>query len=48
QESLVRVTRALAQPDLLAYDQTEAVVNIPLYVPCRADGLLSAAPAHTG
>jgi len=48
QESLVRVTRALAQPDLLAYDQTEEVVNIPLYVPCRADGLLSAAPAHTG
>lgn len=48
QESLLRVTRALAQPDLLTYDQTEEVVNIPLYVPCRADGQLPALPAHSG
>jgi phosphonate ABC transporter permease subunit PhnE len=34
QESLVRVTRALAQPDILKYDQETEVVNAPVYVTC--------------
>jgi phosphonate ABC transporter permease subunit PhnE len=40
QESLVRVTRALAQPDFFEYDQIEEVVNVPVLVPCPADGIL--------
>jgi phosphonate ABC transporter permease subunit PhnE len=38
QESLVRVTRALAKPDILEYDQEEETVNFPLYVPCPPGG----------
>ena len=38
QESLVRVMRALAKPDILAYDQREEVINSPLYVTCPAGG----------
>src|SRR5690242_2552316 len=34
QESLVRVTRALAQPDIFQYDQETEVVNAPVYVTC--------------
>ncbi len=34
QESLTRVTRTLAQPDIITYDQETVVVNSPLYVPC--------------
>jgi len=34
QESLVRVTRALARPDILRYEQTIQVINAPVYVPC--------------
>lgn len=37
QESLTRVTRALAQPDLITYDKKDAIVNAPLYVPCPAN-----------
>jgi phosphonate ABC transporter permease subunit PhnE len=44
QESLTRVTRTLAQPDLITYDKKEAIVNSPLYVPCPADGILSNIP----
>lgn len=40
QESLTRVTRTLAQPDLITYDKKEAIVNSPLYVPCAAGELL--------
>ena len=40
QESLTRVTRTLAQPDLITYDKEEAKVNSPLYVPCPADRTL--------
>ncbi|HBX70985.1 MAG TPA: hypothetical protein DEH25_16825, partial [Chloroflexi bacterium] len=36
QESLIRVTRALAKPDLFEYEQVEQVVNTPIYVPCPA------------
>ncbi|GAB4489920.1 MAG: hypothetical protein OHK0031_13490 [Anaerolineales bacterium] len=42
QESLTRVVRSLAKPDLIEYEQVEEIVNAPLYVPCRADG--AAAP----
>jgi hypothetical protein len=45
QESLTRVTRTLAQPDLITYDKKEAIVNSPLYVPCPADNNLSNIPA---
>jgi ABC-type phosphate/phosphonate transport system permease subunit len=38
QESLARVTRTLAQPDIIGYDQEVVVINAPLYVPCPADG----------
>jgi len=38
QESLVRVMRALAKPEILAYDQREEVINSPLYVTCPAGG----------
>ncbi len=38
QESLVRVMRALAKPDILAYDQKEEVINTPVYVTCPAAG----------
>ncbi|MFZ5909068.1 MAG: ABC transporter permease subunit [Chloroflexota bacterium] len=48
QESLVRVTRALAEPDLFEYDQEEEIVNAPVYVPCPADGNLPAAPEPGG
>lgn len=39
QESLVRVTRALAKPEIFAYDQVEEVINQPIYVPCPPDGV---------
>ena len=38
QTSLIRVTRALAQPELLEYDQEEQLVNAPVYVPCPDGG----------
>ncbi|GAB4580096.1 MAG: hypothetical protein Fur0022_28350 [Anaerolineales bacterium] len=41
QESLVRVTRALAQPDIFEYEQEEIIINTPVYVPCPAGGLPS-------
>jgi phosphonate ABC transporter permease subunit PhnE len=44
QESLTRVTRTLAQPDLITYDKKEAIVNSPLYVPCPTNGSLSNLP----
>jgi phosphonate ABC transporter permease subunit PhnE len=44
QESLTRVTRALAQPDIITYDQEEVVINSPLYVPCPSSALLSTLP----
>ncbi len=42
QESLVRVTRALFQPDLFTYKQDESVVNTPIYVPCPEGGSVPA------
>src|SRR5215213_1070419 len=39
QESLVRVMRALAKPDIFAYEQQEEVLNAPVYVTCPAGGV---------
>ena len=36
QESLVRVMRALAQPEIIEYEQDVQVINAPIYVPCPA------------
>ncbi|MHB8776832.1 MAG: ABC transporter permease subunit [Anaerolineales bacterium] len=41
QESLARVMRALAKPEIFEYDQEIEVVNAPVYVTCPADGNLS-------
>ena len=38
QESLTRVMRALAKPEIFAYEQTEEIVNSPVYVTCPAGG----------
>ncbi len=38
QESLTRVMRALAKPEIFAYDQQEEIVNSPVYVTCPASG----------
>ena len=49
QESLVRVMRALAKPEIFAYDQEEEIINSPVYVPCPASGVPSIPePATTG
>jgi hypothetical protein len=48
QTSLQRVTRALANPDIFEYNQTEQIINFPIYVPCHTDGTLPAAPEHAG
>jgi len=39
QESLIRVTRALARPEIFEYEQAEEIVNIPVYVPCPPDAI---------
>src|SRR5215207_2517681 len=39
QESLVRVMRALAKPEIFAYEQEEEVINAPVYVPCPPSGI---------
>ncbi len=36
QESLTRVLRALARPEIFEYEQVDTVVNTPIYVPCQA------------
>lgn len=47
QESLTRVLRALAHPDLFEYDQIETNVEIPIYVPCQ-DGIEAPQPGENG
>src|SRR5215207_8340794 len=39
QESLVRVMRALARPEIFEYEQQVEVINAPVYVPCPAGGV---------
>ena len=46
QASLQRVLRALAKPEILEYDQTEQIINFPVYIPCHADGALPSTPEH--
>jgi len=48
QESLIRVMRALAKPDLLEYEQEVEIVNTPVFLPCPADGTLPATPEPSG
>ena len=49
QESLVRVMRALAKPDIVAYDQEEEVINSPVYVTCPSGGApVLETPSKTG
>jgi len=48
QESLVRVTRALAQPDLLEYDKEIETFNAPVHVTCPATGITAEAPDTSG
>jgi len=38
QESLVRVLRALAKPEIFEYDQTQEIINSQVYVTCPASG----------
>ena len=38
QESLVRVMRALARPEIFEFDQAEEIINAPVYVTCPAGG----------
>ena len=38
QESLTRVMRALAKPEIFEYEQTEEIVNSPVYITCPASG----------
>jgi phosphonate ABC transporter permease subunit PhnE len=39
QESLIRVMRALARPEIFEYEQEVEVINAPVYVPCPAGGV---------
>lgn len=45
QQSLQRVARALAQPDIFEFSQEEQKAMAPVYVTCPADGSLPEAPA---
>lgn len=42
QESLVRVMRALARPEIFEYEQEAELINAPVYVPCPGGGAESA------
>src|SRR4026207_762157 len=39
QESLVRVMRALAKPEIFDYEQAVEVINAPVHVPCPTSGV---------
>jgi phosphonate ABC transporter permease subunit PhnE len=41
QQSLVRVTRALAKPEIFEYEQEVETINSPIYVPCPEGGIPS-------
>jgi phosphonate ABC transporter permease subunit PhnE len=45
QQSLQRVTRALARPDIFEFEQEEQIAMAPVYVPCPADGSIPEVPA---
>lgn len=44
QQSLVRVTRALAQPDIFQYEQESQIFTAPVYVTCPAGDAVIAEP----
>jgi len=48
QESLTRVIRALAQPEIFEYEQQEEIINAPIYVPCPADAPALPEPDKSG
>ncbi|HSO26764.1 MAG TPA: hypothetical protein VLS48_01750, partial [Anaerolineales bacterium] len=48
QQSRVRVLRALAQPDIFDYEQTEVQVSVPVMVPCPAGGFTAPEPDTSG
>ena len=45
QQSLQRVTRALARPDIFEFEQEEQKAMAPVYIPCPDDGTLPDIPA---
>ena len=47
QESLARILRALARPDIITYDREEFQVEIPIYIPCPPSGVSPTAPVDT-
>jgi phosphonate ABC transporter permease subunit PhnE len=44
QQSLIRVTRALAKPDFFEFDQVQEIVNAQFYVPCPSSRNPPSAP----
>jgi phosphonate ABC transporter permease subunit PhnE len=48
QESLVRVTRALVQPDIIEYEQESQYFTAPVYVTCPLGGAIVEAPDTSG
>ena len=48
QESLVRVMRALARPDIFEYEQQAEVINAPVYVTCPASGVPALPETNVG
>ena len=48
QESLVRVMRALARPEIFEYEQSQEVINAPVYVTCPASGAPIVEPDTSG
>ena len=44
QTQLVRILRALAKPDLVAYNYQEFKVDLPIMVPCPAEGFVAPEP----
>jgi phosphonate ABC transporter permease subunit PhnE len=47
QQALTRILRALAHPDVIEFDQAEVEAQVPIYVPCPADGAPEAPPTDT-
>ena len=45
QQSLVRVMRALARPEIFEYEQEAEIINAPVYIPCPASGAEPASEA---
>lgn len=46
-ESLQRILRALAHPDLLTYEYEETYLNLPIYLPCPEAGVEVTTPDPT-